>query len=295
MAGRVAHAPSLDESASFEDRVDVIVEWFRSHFDDPANGLPYDSNEGGYQWIDGGPYDAREEIESAFPEASEDELNEAVDRIEGDGVFEWMGTYNRAHPYPQIEEPETIEEREVPPNFDPHKFSIVETTLFPRLKFDWSVHATFVPVKTNQDISDVARAIVESGRYGRDDYTFDSLRHLVGVLIGPYLEGREVGNDPVTEQAYEWVKSLDDDGEVFVDDGVIVHASPPEWLPLRKLFEHGAVSGVALMSQEPGHWAGVLLMYGGSLIFLRIVKNLNFVQDALFERVVERIKKGSDS
>lgn len=40
--------------------------WFRAHFEDPAVRTPYESAEGGYMWIWGGPYDAKEELENEF-------------------------------------------------------------------------------------------------------------------------------------------------------------------------------------------------------------------------------------
>ena len=39
--------------------------WFYEHFESPDT-LPYDSSEGGYQWIWGGPYDPRQELEGEF-------------------------------------------------------------------------------------------------------------------------------------------------------------------------------------------------------------------------------------
>lgn len=47
--------------------------WFYQHFEDPAENTPYMTSEGGYIWVHGGPYDAREELQAAFGhEVSED-------------------------------------------------------------------------------------------------------------------------------------------------------------------------------------------------------------------------------
>lgn len=70
-------------------RIDAMVEWFFERFEDPANRLPYETREGGYQWIDGGPYDAREEIEDNFSDEPEDIVQAAVDKIESEGLFDW--------------------------------------------------------------------------------------------------------------------------------------------------------------------------------------------------------------
>lgn len=89
--------PSL-EGLGAEERVEAIAEWFHSNFEDPAQETPYDGREGGYQYIWGGPYDAREEVESVFSEASEDEIEAAVDEIQATGLFEWAPSGNRIQP-----------------------------------------------------------------------------------------------------------------------------------------------------------------------------------------------------
>jgi hypothetical protein len=51
---------------SEKEQYRVMEAWFRSRFEDPAQRTPYDSGEGGYIWIWGGPYDAREELNQEF-------------------------------------------------------------------------------------------------------------------------------------------------------------------------------------------------------------------------------------
>ncbi|WP_141397857.1 hypothetical protein [Novosphingobium sp. Chol11] len=289
----VSEPPELDPRSSEFDHAEQMVAWFYENFEDPANQLPYESGSGGYQWIWGGPYDAIEELTSAFPDASEKAIKAAVERLEASGVVEWSVNDSRIiGGLETTAEYDGSETRKIPQHEDRHRETIVETTLFPQRNFGWSVHVTFIPVGTNNSLSEVAASGFAIGDYGRDDYHFDSLRHLVKVLVGRQLEGVMVGDRPDVEEAYEWLNSLRSDADVFVDDGVIVHNSPPEWLQLRELFKHGTASGVAFISQSPGNWTGMLLMYGGSLLFLRLVKNINFVQDAFFERWAKRIKKG---
>lgn len=86
-------APSI-ETMDRADRVAAAVDWFMANFEDPAESTPYDSREGGYQWIWGGPYDAREEVEGAF-DLTDDELDEVVDEIQSDGLTEWAPNTNR--------------------------------------------------------------------------------------------------------------------------------------------------------------------------------------------------------
>lgn len=71
-------------------RIDRMKRWFLDRYEDPANMCPYDSKEGGYQYIYGGPYDAYEELESEFGSIYSDELiKSAVEELESTGPLEW--------------------------------------------------------------------------------------------------------------------------------------------------------------------------------------------------------------
>jgi hypothetical protein len=70
---------------------EVMAVWFRAHFEDPDNSCPYDSREGGYQYIYGGPFDAREELEVEFSGIVSDEaIEELTEELESECV-EWSG------------------------------------------------------------------------------------------------------------------------------------------------------------------------------------------------------------
>jgi len=47
-------------------QLEAMRQWFCSRYEDPANETPYDSGEGGYQFIYGGPYDPSDEIQARF-------------------------------------------------------------------------------------------------------------------------------------------------------------------------------------------------------------------------------------
>lgn len=72
-----------------ERRIQRMTEWFFQNFEDPANSLPYESAEGGYIWIDGGPYDASEQIGDNFSGEDQALIDAAVDRVQSDGIFDW--------------------------------------------------------------------------------------------------------------------------------------------------------------------------------------------------------------
>src|SRR6478609_5359963 len=71
--------------------------WFYQHFESPDT-LPYDSSEGGYQWIWGGPYDPRQELEGGFGGiVSEKRISEFADELE-EIALEWSANSNRFMP-----------------------------------------------------------------------------------------------------------------------------------------------------------------------------------------------------
>jgi hypothetical protein len=55
-----------DEAVALVNR---MVEWFLANYEDPVNSTPWESAEGGYQYLCGGPYHAREELTDQFSDA----------------------------------------------------------------------------------------------------------------------------------------------------------------------------------------------------------------------------------
>lgn len=80
---------AADEAADREGRVEAMVEWFLERYEDPANQTPHDSSEGGYIYVWGGPYDAREQIGDNFSDEDESLIEAAVARVERDGTVNW--------------------------------------------------------------------------------------------------------------------------------------------------------------------------------------------------------------
>jgi len=85
-------------SLSRGETVSEIKAWFFSNYEDPAESCPYETREGGYQYIWGGPYDAREEIEGNFGGMVDDSIiDEVVDELNLIS-WEWSGASNK---YPE--------------------------------------------------------------------------------------------------------------------------------------------------------------------------------------------------
>ena len=82
---------ALRNSAA-EEQYRVMEAWFRARFEDPAERTPYESSEGGYIWIWGGPYDAEEELNEEFQGLVPDEaIQELVRSLAGE-CLEWAPT-----------------------------------------------------------------------------------------------------------------------------------------------------------------------------------------------------------
>ena len=77
--------------AGRETQLEVMRNWFTAKYEDPIENTPYESAEGGYIYIWGGPYDPGEELENQFggivPDKIIEELAEELRAI----AWEWTG------------------------------------------------------------------------------------------------------------------------------------------------------------------------------------------------------------
>jgi len=80
----------LDEEK--EAQKDAMREWFYERFEDPANSTPYNSREGGYLYILGGPYDASDVLFNEFSGEYSDEVIEELANELNDECWEWAPT-----------------------------------------------------------------------------------------------------------------------------------------------------------------------------------------------------------
>lgn len=79
------------EGLSKAEKIDLMRGWFYDNYEDPAERTPYESAEGGYIYIWGGPYYALDEL-SFFEEFVGHELvQELADELNQES-FEWTGT-----------------------------------------------------------------------------------------------------------------------------------------------------------------------------------------------------------
>lgn len=77
-------------SASRDDQTIAIRAWFTSRYCDPANDTPYNSREGGYLFIHGGPYSPEEELGDRFGGVVPDNvIKEVVEELEAEAGEDW--------------------------------------------------------------------------------------------------------------------------------------------------------------------------------------------------------------
>jgi len=79
------------EQESEETQIAAMRSWFFDNFQDPVHETPYDSREGGYIYLHGGPYNAKEELTSRFDGVVPEEIiNKLADKLT-DESWEWEG------------------------------------------------------------------------------------------------------------------------------------------------------------------------------------------------------------
>ena len=86
-------------------QIAYLVHWFRGMFEDPANETPYESREGGYQYVWGGPYEARDEFDREFGGFVPGEvIDAAVSEVERTGTMNWAPGPNHPNQKARMEE-----------------------------------------------------------------------------------------------------------------------------------------------------------------------------------------------
>ena len=83
------------DSLTKEEKIEEIKSWFYQNFEDPVECLPYESKEGGYIYIWGGPYDPRDEIENEFSGIVDEEIIDEVASELEEISWEWSGNPDR--------------------------------------------------------------------------------------------------------------------------------------------------------------------------------------------------------
>ena len=89
----VNFTPDEFRELSREQKLEAMITWFYSNYEDPVHRTSYNGREGGYLWNHGGPYDADSELQGEFSDIADlDLIQEAVDEVTSDGTYEWAPT-----------------------------------------------------------------------------------------------------------------------------------------------------------------------------------------------------------
>jgi hypothetical protein len=80
-----------DAREADEAAIEEMIEWFYQNYEDPANRVPYESAEGGYQWIYGGPETPEEALGDNFGSVYRSDLIEqaATKITDESGLYDW--------------------------------------------------------------------------------------------------------------------------------------------------------------------------------------------------------------
>ena len=83
------NSKSDEELEEIENHISEMKEWFLENYVDPAESCPFESREGGYFYMNGGPYNAEEELYKNF-DYPEEERKEAAEQLENEySVYDW--------------------------------------------------------------------------------------------------------------------------------------------------------------------------------------------------------------
>lgn len=102
---------------SKEQQEAYIIAWFHSNFWDPGHQHHYSGREGVYNYVHGGPYEARKELEEKFDGVVDQGIiKNAVEEIESDGQTDWApfpkhpDQLRAAEEYYESLKPQTLDE-----------------------------------------------------------------------------------------------------------------------------------------------------------------------------------------
>lgn len=127
--GPVEFHDSWLSSASEEDQMTAMRDWFGDRYCDPAHETPYNGREGGYLFINGGPYSPSEELNERFGECIPQELIDEVSaEFENELGDEWAPIrYQRDDDYDDYFSIEIVGRTEPKSNLVTRIYSLDET------------------------------------------------------------------------------------------------------------------------------------------------------------------------
>jgi hypothetical protein len=77
--------------------LEKLEEWFFENFEDPVENTPYESAEGGYNYIWGGPFETRDIFEHVYGDSMSEELKDAIVRRLEHSTDAWVPNSGRVN------------------------------------------------------------------------------------------------------------------------------------------------------------------------------------------------------
>jgi hypothetical protein len=93
---RLTSAPEVD-GLERDEAIEALREWFFENFEDPVEHTPYESAEGGYQYIWGGPWETGDIFEHVYGDSISEELKAAVVSSLEDSTDVWVPNLSRVN------------------------------------------------------------------------------------------------------------------------------------------------------------------------------------------------------
>lgn len=116
----------------------------------------------------------------------------------------------------------------------------------------------------------------------------ESIRAAVLALAERELS-RASYDHPSGSSFADWIRGLEQDKDLLIDENVVVHQSPPDWLPLTKIIVQTPVAGIFAYQMTHGGSVVDAVMwvfaYGGCRIFLRLATGSEAMIGSLFDDV----------
>lgn len=117
------------KNATEEEQIEAMRRWFYARYEDPANSMPYDGREGGFQFIWGGPYDPDDEIQERFGGVVPFEvMRSLIEDLWQEAGDEWAPVYAEGLDYDE-EFVSRVDDRDEPLRYLQTRLNQIDTVL----------------------------------------------------------------------------------------------------------------------------------------------------------------------
>lgn len=250
--------PSRIRRFSKEFQKRLITDWFFDRFENPRiQETTHNGSDGGYLYIHGGPYDAREAIEAEFNAVvSADVIDKAINYVESDGTFEWAPGPNHPDRIADDSEPIASVERD--------NVQVIRDTDTIDIKLVSAVHRSGhkpqLDKQNTRDIDDGSGApdrnsLIRPDVDAQEIDTAEDLRS--GALFKGDSKGTFMAFGKSQESSAYGSFSNFEEIEQRIRNGVAPHFGSDREKALRAELRERAAALLELLDQPPGKHGGI--------------------------------------